>query len=425
MATSISTARLAGFFKDRFGEYDSLLPMDGYESLQKKIKFKDSKKLGEKLTFPLRASHSSGWTFAGGSTTGTMFQLNAANSPSTVEATFTSQEFVIREQMSFKAVQAASSDAQAFADGFDDMVKDLRNSAGFALEFSIFYGGSDLGTISSTPSGSGTDRVYALTKASTSPGLWYKMQGVLFDVYTAAGGSKLNPDDHVVVVSADLDDTTGLVYLTVTGDATDLTAIDAAIATGAVMIPKGAETNWTVGIAAIANTPTTYGGITTASYPLFTGTTLSAGNAPLTFRKTLNAQKRNMLKSGPGKRTLLCSYATMADIIDSFSAISRVDAQKGGKLKLGGDSAEYEMPGGNIEFMPHVLCKEGEAYMLDFSVFDRIGSTDFTFDPYRRGQYVEPVQGYAGIEVLGYWDQGLMCRKPSSITKITNITNTD
>ncbi len=425
MATSLDTSRLAGFFKDRFGEYDSLLPMDGYEALQKKIKFKDSKKLGEKITFPLRTSHSSGWTFAGGATTGTMFALNSANSPSTVEATFTSQEFVIRESVSFKAVQAASSDAQAFADTFDDTVRDMRNSAGFALEFSLLYGGADLGTLAAAISGSGTDRVYSLTKASTSPGIWYKMHGVLFDVYTAAGGSKLNPDAHVVVVSADLNDSDGLVHLTVTGDATDLTAIDAAIATGAVMIPKGAEANWTTGIAAIAAGPTTYGGITTASYPMFTGTTLSAGSAPLTFRKVLNAQKRNLLKSGPGKRTLLCSYSTMADIIDSYQAMGRIDPAKGGKLKMGGDSVEYEMPGGLIEFMPHVICKEGEAYMLDFSVFDRIGSTDFTFDPYRRGQYVEPVQGYAGFEILGYWDQGLMCRKPSSITKITNITNTD
>src|SRR3990167_1078128 len=152
MATNIDVGRLAGFFKDRFGENASALPTEGYDVLQKRIKFTESEQLGEKITQPVRMQESSGWTFAGGVTTGTMFALNAANSPLTVEASWTSQEFVLRERTSWKALRTAQTSAQAFANSYDQMVKGMRDSSTFALEFSILYGQAALGE-SEAPTG--------------------------------------------------------------------------------------------------------------------------------------------------------------------------------------------------------------------------------------------------------------------------------
>lgn len=425
MATNIDTSRLSGFFKDRFGSNASALPSEGYDVLQKRVPFDTSQRLGEKITEPVRMSHSTGWTFAGGATTGTMFALNDANSPSTVEASWTSQEFVIREKTSWKALRAAQSSAQAFASHYDDMVRDMRDSSVFALEFSLLYGQASLGKINAADSGSGTDRVYSLTLASSTAGLWFKMQGALFDVYDAAsGGSKINANADVVVSSADIDDSTGRVVLTVTGNSTDLTDIDSGIAAGAFLIPKGAEGNMMPGLDKVATNTGSYAGISASTYPLWQSTSLNASSAGATFSKFLHALKKNRLKSGPGMRTAIISEATTMDIVDNLSALQRMVNKSKGALELGGDSVVFHSPGGSIEFLTHVLCKEGEAFLVDLKQFKRSGSVDFTFDPTGKGEYFEHVAGYAGLELMGYWDQTLRIKKPSTITKITNIVNT-
>lgn len=425
MATNIDTSRLTGFFKDRFGENASALPSEGYDVLQKRLAFETQLRLGEQITEPVRMSHSTGWTFAGGATTGTMFALNAANSPLTVEATWTSQEFVIRERTSWKALRAAQTSAQAFANHYDDMVKDMRDSSVFALEFSLLYGQASLGKINAADSGAGTSRVYSLTLASSTAGLWYKMQGALFDVYDAAsGGSKVNTNADVVIASADIDDSTGRVVLSVTGNSTDLTAIDSAIAAGAYMIPKGAEGNMMPGLDKVATNTGSYAGISASTYPLWQSTSLNASSAGATFSKFLHALKKNRLKSGPGMRTAIISEATTMDIVDNLAALQRMVNKSSGKLELGGDSIVFHSPGGSIEFLTHVLCKEGEAFLVDMKQLARSGSVDFTFDPTGKGEYFEHVSGYAGLELVGYWDQTLRVKKPSSITKITNIVNT-
>jgi hypothetical protein len=425
VTTNIDVSRLAGFFKDRFGENASALPSEGYDILQRRIPFSQADQLGERLSEPVRMSHSTGWTFAGGSTTGTMFALNAPKSPQTVEASWTSQEFVLRERTSWKALRAAQTSKQAFANAYDEMVRDMKNSADFACEFSMLYGTSSLGRVESQ-TGSSTSRVYVLTKASSTAGLWYKMQGALFDVYDAENaGTKLNTNADVVIVSADIADADGKVVLSVTGNATDLTAIDAAIATGAFLIPKGAEGNMMVGINAISTNTGAYAGINATSFPLWRSTSLNANAAAATFSKFMQALKRNRLKSGPGMRTALISEATAHDLIDNLSALQRfVNKSGGGDFDLGGGGMTFHGPSGHIEFMPHVLVKEGEAFILDLKEFKRIGSVEFTFDPTGKGTYFEHVSGFAGLELVGYWDQSIICKKPGSITKITNIVNT-
>lgn len=416
MATNISTSTLTGYFKDRFGEDGSMMPGEGYNELARRIPFSEQK-LGEKITQPVRTAHSTGWTFAGGATTGTMFALNDANSPSTVEASWTSVEFVIREKVSWKAMRAAMSSAQAFGNVFDEMVKDMRESARFALDFNLLYGGADLGTIESQ-AGSGTSRDLTLTLASSSPGLWYKLHGALLDGYDSYGGTKQNTNADVVVASVDLD-SNGKVVVSVTGNSTDLDALVANI----LLLPKGASDNQMTGIDAIAAVPTTYAGITSATYPMFTSTSVAASSASLTYSKVMHGLKRNLLKSGSGKRVALCSYSTLTDIGDNVAAIQRLD-KGGAKATIGPDSVCFEGPLGMVEFLKSPICKEGEAFLLDFGAMERVGSVDFTFDPTGKGDYFEPVAGFAGHEVVGYWDQVLKVDRPQTITKITGIVNT-
>jgi hypothetical protein len=420
MATNIDVTALAGFFKDRFGENGSMLPSSGYDELQKMIGFSELK-LGEKITQPVRTAHSTGWTFAGGSTTGTMFALNDANSPTTVEASWTSVEFAIREKISWKALRAAQSNAQAFGNAFDEMIRDMKESAQFALDFNLLYGQSNLGVLADH-SGSGAARDYTLTKASSCPGLWYKLHGAKFDAYSAYGGTLHNENATLVVTGVDLD-SEGRVVVSVSGNATDLTAIDTDLDTAAVLIPRGANANMMVGIDAIASVPTSYAGITSATYPMFTSTSVSASSASLTYSKLMHALKRNTLKSGKGRRVCLCSESTLTDLGDNLTALQRLD--KGGmKVELGQDAFTFVSPIGRLEFKGSAIVKEGEAFIVDPGEMERVGSVDFTFDPTGKGEYFEPVSGYAGHEVVGYWDQTLKVNRPQTITKIDGIVNT-
>lgn len=423
MATNIDTSRLAGWFKDRFGEDGSMLPeAEDYSVLAQKIAFDDSLRLGEKVTEPVRAGHSTGYTFAGGSTSGTMFALNAANSPQTVEASYTSQEFVLRERTSWKAMGAAQTTAQAFGNHYDDTVADMRRSSELVREACLLYGGSTWGKIESQ-TGSSTSRAWVLEKASTAPGLWYRMHGALFDVYDSYGGSKANTNADIVIASVEDDPATDQIVLNVTGNATDLSAIDTDITNGdAFLIPKGASDNMMTGIDGIVGA-TSYAGISTATYPQWGSSSLNAQAAGATFSKLMQGLKRNTLRSGGGPRSCLVSIATMVDIADNITALQRGD-KGGGKFTLGTDEVVYEAPGMQLEFLMHRLCKEGESFIVDFGCMSRIGWTDITFDPMGNGNFFNPVDGFAGTEFIAYWDQGLRCKKPNSITKITNIVNT-
>lgn len=425
MATNIDNTRLAGFFKDRFGDDASALPLDGTDILQKRIKFNDSVKLGEKITQPVQMSMPTGWTFAGGSVTGTMFALLDANSPATVEATWTGVEFTIREKIAWATLRQAQTDAQAFGNAFDKLIKMMKESAVFAKEFQLLYGATNLGQLDSAVSGSGTGRVYALTKATSAAGMWYPLSGVLLDSYTTAtGGSKTNSNADIVVTSADLDDTTGKVYITVTGNSTDLTAVDAAIATGQYLVAKASRTNMMQGIDYVALNTGTYAGISASTYPLWKSTSLNAASAGLTFSKLLQAKRKNAIKSGAGPRTVLISEATGADLLDNMAALQRHVNKSGGELTLGGDSLVYAGLNGEMEILVHPFIKDGESFMLKFDEWDTIGAAQFSFDPTGKGMYFEPVSGYAGSEIVGYSHEAARCLDPRTVTKITGIVNT-
>lgn len=424
MATNIDNARLAGYFKDRFGDDASALPLDGTDILQKRIKFNDSIKLGEKVTQPVQMSMPTGWTFAGGSVTGTMFALNDANSPSTVEATWTGTEFTIREKTAWSTMRQAQSDAQAFGNAYDKIIKMMRESYVFAKEFQLLYGSTNLGQIESS-SGSGTNRVFTLTKASSAAGIWYPLAGVLLDSFTTAtGGSKTNALADVVVTSADLNDSSGKIEITVTGNATDLGDIDTATAAGQFFVPKGARTNMMAGIDSVALNTSTYAGISASAYPLWKSTSLNASSAGLTFSKLLQAKRKNSIKSGAGPRTVIISEATGADLLDNMAALQRHVNKSGGELTLGGDSLVYAGLNGEMEILVHPFCKDGEAFMVKFDEWDLIGAAQFSFDPDGHGQYFERVSGYAGTELMGYAHEAARCLDPRSVTKITGIVNT-
>lgn len=429
-STNIDTTLLSGWFKDRFGQDGSMLPATkDYTMLARKIAFNEDLLLGEKITQPVRTANSSGFTFAGATlATGTMFALKDANSPTHVEASWTSMEFVLREKTSWKSMRAAMRNEQAFGKVYDEVIKNMRETAEFIRDLCLLHGQTTLAKVESQ-TGAGTTRTWTLTLADTNAGIWYPLNNALIDIVDVYGGTVVNTnqtpaaDDLLRITSVDVDDTTGKVILGVSGNATDLTAIDADVAGGtAFIVLHGSSGNMMPGING-AIEATTYAGISTATYPQWGSSSLNAQAAGATFSKIMHALKKNRLKSGSGRRTALLSDATMLDIVDNLTALQRGDKQ-GGKFTLGSDEVLYEAPGLNVSFERCPLQREGEVILLDYGVMERIGSVDLTFDPTGMERYFEPVAGFAGQEMICYWDQALKIDDLKTITKLTNVVNT-
>jgi hypothetical protein len=423
---TVTTDSLDGMFKIRYADkLEKLVP--SFNKLARDISFQNAKRLGASYRFPVSLRRSAGVTYAGGSDYGTAFSLNAASSGLTKEASLTGTEFVLRESISYGAVAASrGGNMAAFGNAFDRTVVDMTESAAFHREMALFYGGTNIGSVTGTPNQpTATTAELIITLADWAPGLWSQMEGAKLDVYSSDGATLRNDSSGTAVYTVtNVDSATRTV--TVSGEATDIDAI----ADTDIIRPAGSTDAVFDGIDSICTNTGTLFGIDASTYGLWQANTYAAGSAALTMAK-INAAAAQMVPRG-GMRDLTCyvSTATWSDLNDDLAAARRfVNTMKGGAdLGTRGDdnSIRFYGPSGEVKLVPHPLCKQGEAFLLDPRCFKRIGATDTTFDLGIEGQqnrFFRELADSAGFELRCYWNQGLICEKPNAQTKITGIVN--
>lgn len=423
---SVTTTTLDGLFKERYGDaVEDAVPSGGNDIIASKIRFMEADKLGDSYHEPVRLRRSMGWTFAGGALAGTAFTLNDAVSGQTKDANVGGNEFILRDQIAYGVVSRATSSMEAFGRAFDEVVADMTESSVLARELCLLHGGDDIGTLE-TVTGAGTSRTWTLTLAGTSAAIWYQFEGAKLDVFDTSGTQR-NVNAPVVVSLVEVVDTgadKGKVKITVTGDATDLSAC---VATD-VLVPFGAKGNWMTGIGAVAKNTGTLYGIDASSFGLWKATSMDNGSAVATMATLLHALKKNALKSGMGQRTALCSLATWTDLNNNIAALQRfLDSKQRAGVDLGTSGINVHSNKMQLDIEPHPLMKEGEILILDWRKFKRVGSRDHSWRlPTVNGQeerFFHELPGQAGFELRCYWDQALFCRRPGSITRIFNIKN--
>lgn len=416
MAVTVSS--LDGFFKRRYGQaLEKVLP--SCSDLAQDIKFSKQDKLGDSYNVPVRLRRGTGWTWAGSGVAGTAYTLNGANSGLTKNASISASSFVGQEQIAYDTISRAGDSEQAFGAAFDEIVSDQTDSASFAREMAILYGGSSIGTIESL-SGSGTTRDWVISKATWAPALFLQLEGASLDVYTASSGlpgTKLNANAVVVVTAVNVDTRT----LSVSGNATDLTAI----VVNSLIVPVGAKGNWMSGIDVIVTNTGSLFGIDAATYGQWKGNSYSAGSAALTLGKVLSAAAKTVVRGHMGDLTCYLSTYSWTDLSVDHSALRVLGPEAVGEVKLGTDKITYRGPNGNITLKSHPMVKAGEAFMLSTKHFMRVGSTDLTFKLPDAGdeRFFRQLDSQAGIELRCYWDQALFTRAPHRHVKITGIVN--
>lgn len=425
MSGSNTVSTLNGNFKEVYAnEIKNLIP-DGVKFLKLVPYVESSKEIGNFYHQPVQLSHEHGVTYSAANPSLGAFALQNAVAAVFKDAQVEGAQMLIRSSMSYEAAARASNDKKAFVKATSLMVKNMVNSMAKRLEISNLYGRRNIGQLSAT-SGSMGSRTYTLATASWAAGIWAGSEGMPLDVIdtaTQSGSSVLlNANAAVIISAVDLNART----LSVTGNATDLTAIDGAIGTGAYLIPRGALNNDIFGLDRIVTNTGTLYNIDAATYALWKGNTVDNLGVALSFSKILNALARAVERGLDEDVVCLMSPKTWANISSDQAALRRYDdSYKGSKLENG--SVEYSFFGqnGRIDIVSSIYVKEGECFIMPPKLLKRIGAMDISFKMPGRPQeefFVE-LQNNAGYELRAYTDQTLFCESPARLVKIFNIVN--
>jgi hypothetical protein len=333
---------------------------------------------------------------------------------------------LIRSQMSYEAAARASNDKKAFVKATSLMVQNMVNSMAKRLEISMLYGRTNIGQISGT-SGSAGARTFTLATASWASGIWAGAENMPLDCVSVAvpssAGQKLNTNAQLVVTAVDL----VARQVSVSGNSSDLTAIDSAISAGAFFIPFGSLLSDVFGLdRLITNTGSLYN-IDASVYNLWKGNSFDALGAALSFQKILAAVALPVERGLDQDVVCMLSPKTWANISSDQAALRMYDdSYKSSKLENGASEYSFHGQNGKIDIVSSIYVKEGEAFIFAPKRLKRIGAMNISFKmPGRQQQedFFLELTSQAGYELRAYTDQTLFSDAPARMCKIVNIVN--
>jgi len=335
-------------------------------------------------------------------------------------------QMLIRSSMSYEAAARASNDKKAFVKATSLMVKNMVNSMAKRLEISCLYGRRNIGKIASQ-TGATTARVFTIATAEWAAGIWAGSEGMRLDVVDTATQSVstnlLNSSAAVVVTAVELTNRT----VSVSGNVSDLGAIDTAITNGAAyLIPRGALNNDLFGLDRIVTNTGQLYNIDAAAYALWKGNVVDNLGAALSLSKILNAVARAVERGLDEDIVCFLSPKTWANISSDQAALRRYDnSYKGSKLENGAVEYSFFGQNGRIDVVSSIYIKEGEAHLFPPKLLKRIGAMDISFKMPGRPQeeFFLELQSNAGYELRAYTDQTLFAEAPAKLAKIFNIVN--
>jgi hypothetical protein len=407
MATQNTASTISAWLKEIYAdELQTLIP-EGVR-LVKMVKFQaGEKELGDKYVQPVSLTHEFGFSVGSGA-----FTLKDAVAATYAEAQVEGKNLLLRTQVSYDAMAKASNSKKAFKKWSEQIVGNMTSSFTKRLEVLHFYGSSSLAQVESVSSNTLT-----ISTASWASGIWAGAEGALLNAYDAtSGGSRQDTAaaGYMAISSVDLSART----ITV-DDASGVAANDYLYWYGFY----GSELN---GLDKIATNTGTLYNISASSYALWKGNSYSAGSAKLTFKKIQQAVALSVAKGLDEKVSVFCSPKTYADLNTDMAALRKVDSSFDAKKGENGfESIKFYGVNGEIEIVPSIYVKEGEAFCVPLNRLKRIGSTDVTMrmPGQSEDQLVLQMPSNAGYEMRLFYDGNLFCERPAWICKITSITN--
>lgn len=370
MASENSVSTLVGNFKEIYGsDIKELAP--NTLKLTRRIGYEYAEALGNKYHQPVDLAMEHGVTYAAaGASSITLLDPVAGQME---DAQVQGSQVFARSRVDYESIYKANmAGKKAFAQATQHVVKRLTRAASKRLEISTLHGRRGIGTLDSV-SGSGTTRTWILTAGSWAAGIWGGSKNMTLDVFAADySGTKVNSNAKVVVTTVDI----GTRTLTVSGNATDLTAIVA----GMHLFPETASpTNEFAGIDAIIRNTGSLFNIDAATYELWKGHVISSVGR-ISMSAVLQGVARGVEMGLEDDVLCVVSPKAFEVLNEDVAALRKYDSSYEVKEGVNGvENIRYHGQSGTVEIMPHLFQKDGQAHIIPPNEWKRIGATDLTF----------------------------------------------
>lgn len=420
MASETNIAQLEGLYKHTYADKIENLKADS-SIIEAKIPLqKRDQRPGNRFNQPVKLTYEHGATYAGPDAGG--FNLEQSVALNHKNAEVVGSQFMLRGTIPYDAIFRSLNSKGAFMDATQTTVEVLMESASKRKELSFLYGQSDTGIAQPTASAnvSATSTTLTISVASFTIGTWSGMKDCPLDLYHAA--AQVNTVAALVVSAVDFTNRT----ITVTGDAADITAVDAlAYDATTKIVFRTAEGNEMAGIDKIMTNTGTLFGIDASQYDLWRSNIVDVGGADLTFGK-VNKGLANAVSLGLDTEIdLFVNPATWSNLNDDLSALRRFDHSfKSSEGTIGNQAIRYYSQNGAINIHSHRFVKPGDAFAMPLSKWTRVGSSDTTFNgPGMSERTFIILENKAAVEMRVYWNEAIFTRCPARSLKFTNIVN--
>lgn len=424
---AISPSDLQGLYKQAYPQGIEKLYPD-IMKLGKLVAFSEDARVGDYFHQPVQLTREGGVTYAAPGAGA--YDLKAAKPMTMKDAQITGSQITIRSQLALDTVQKSMSSAKAFKKATVPVFESNLETHGKRLEVGYFYGQSATGIGQTQATGSanvdGTTETIRISDATWAVGIWSAEEGADVNFYKNSDNSLVGTGPFTVS-AVDPDSKS----LTVTGTTADITALNTAVAAGALNIyfdkaATGSTRTYAemLGIdrALTIGSGTTLFNIST-NYTLWRGNTYAVGGV-LSPSKVINGVNKSVGKGGLDERvSLFCSTNTWPNLAEQFMA-AQIGAQQGRNAETGVESIKYVGPNGAlIEVLAHSVIKDGEAFALPLKRIVRGGTTEPTMEAGGQGEMFTWIPDKNGFEVRSYSDQFILVKHPAKCVKFTGIQN--
>lgn len=417
---------LNGLFRQKYAkEVKSLIP--DFAILQKRVPFSSAEMLGDFYHVPVVVADEHGFTYGG--STAQNYALNASIAMQMQDAVVQGYELTLTSEASYGVVSRSQKKGDSAVDRLVDLLMErMKASTAKRVEIAFLYGQSPTGiaTVASA-TGSGTSRVLTISSASFAAGIWAGMENCQLDAYAPAGTAPINSNAALVVTAVNV----GAKTISVSGNATDLTAIVTAISTGVNLFFYGAGATASasgaemIGIDSILLNSGTQFGISASTYNLWAAQTFDCGSAELSMSKLLTAIAKPVSRGLLQDVQVLVAPDSWANLNSDLGGQRVFDeSYDSKKQEKGTSSIVYHGQNGKIEIISHPMVKSGESFVLPLDLIQRVGSTDIAFrgeGPSGEEDYFFQNNSTNGWTVRAYTDQALMIEAPAHCVKLINI----
>lgn len=427
MAGENTFATLNGWFKELYASSESRpLPKAAY--LLKGVDFSKAERgVGNKYHMPVVLTHEHGVTMAGPSAGA--FSLNAPVASVLKDATIEGTQVLLRSRLDYESAARAANTKASFGQATELLVKNMLESISKRLEIMMLYGRKGIAVVNANNGGATT---FVVSAVSWAPAIWAGMEGAKIDITDSAVSAYSSSGSATNISVSSVAFATRTVTM---GTSLTLLATDIVWFYGAVT-PGGSPTyNEFYGLDGIIQETSSLFGITNSTYNMFQGNTSDLSSAAMTVTNILAALLPSIGKGLMKDVVLICSPKGFQNLVNPLVdpkastastntqvGATRLDRKGGASLELGSSSAKIMGNQGTIEIVPHLFCKDGDAFVVPMEHLKRVGATDVTFNtPGRGDEFFLQLPDNAGFELRVYANQALFVETPGWCTKLKNV----